>query len=83
MKKIAGNLKMKKVRTPSRLTIRYKRSKPKYVVCGNCGSKLNRTKLSSGEAKKLAKTKLRPERPFPHLCPYCMREEIKSLARGA
>jgi large subunit ribosomal protein L34e len=46
-----------------------------------CGAKLNRAKLNPTELKKLPKAQRRPERPLPHLCPGCMREEMKKRVR--
>jgi large subunit ribosomal protein L34e len=71
-----------KIKAPGGHTIiRSKRKKPSYARCKNCGSKLNRPKLSVKQLKNLPKTKKRPERPFPELCSRCMRKYFKSEVR--
>ena len=75
--------KKRKIVTPGGKTVVHiKQKKPAYIKCGNCGAKLNRSKLNPTEIKKLPKAKRRPERPLPHLCSGCMREEMKKMVRG-
>lgn len=69
--------------TPGKRTvIHFKQSKPAAVVCGVCGAKLGRAKLTPAQLKRLPKVQRRAERPFPHLCSRCMREEMKKIIRG-
>ena len=71
-----------KVRTPGgKLVWKFKKRKPSHTKCGKCGKKLNRLRLSPDQFKKLCRTERRPERPFPELCPRCMREELKKRVR--
>jgi len=71
-----------KVVTPGgRTVVHIKKKKPAYHKCGVCGAKLNRAKLNPTQLKKLPKVRRRPERPLPHLCPRCMREELKRRVR--
>lgn len=73
----------RKIVTPGgRTVIHIKKKKPSYAKCGICGAKLNRAKLDPTQLKKLPKVQHRPERPLPHLCPSCMREEMKKMVRG-
>ena len=71
-------------KTPGgRVTVHYKRRKPKSARCGNCGAVLK------GVPRELpfrmggmAKTKKRPERPFGGvLCSKCMRQMIIDKVR--
>lgn len=76
------NLKIiKRKASGGRTVIHLKKRKPYHIVCSSCGAKLNRTKISNAEIKKLPKTKRRPQRPFPNLCSKCMRKQIKSMVR--
>jgi large subunit ribosomal protein L34e len=69
-------------RTPGNmLTVHFKKEKPDYAKCGNCGKKIVRARLRPSEIRKLPKDQRRPERPFPELCPKCMREKIKEMIR--
>jgi large subunit ribosomal protein L34e len=71
-----------KVRSPGGGTlVRFKRKKPSYAKCKNCGEKLNRPKMSVKKLKNLPKTKKRPERPFPEFCSRCMRDYYKNKVR--
>ncbi len=80
--RISKSIKRYKVKTPGgRTVIHFRKKKPSYSRCGKCGAKLNRPKLTVKELKKLPKTKKRPERPFPELCPKCMREYLKEKVR--
>ncbi len=82
MQRFLRSTKIKKItkRTPgNRLTIHFRRAKPDYMHCGNCGRKIVRARLRPSEIRKLPKVQRRPERPFPELCPKCMREKIKAL----
>jgi large subunit ribosomal protein L34e len=74
--------KMRVVTPGKRTVIHFKQSKPAPAVCGMCGHKLNRSKLTPIEVRRLSKVQRRPERPLPHLCPKCMREEMKKRIRG-
>ena len=77
------SLRKVKVKTPGGETaISLRRRKPNYAKCKNCGSKLNRPKLSIKQLKNLPKTKKRPERPFPELCSRCMRDYFKNKVRS-
>ena len=70
------------VKTPGKKNVvKIRQKKHSYEKCGACGKKLNRPKLNSIQRLKLAKTKKRPERPYPELCSKCMREKIKSTLR--
>ena len=72
-----------KIVTPGARTVgHFKQKRPSHAKCGSCGAKLNRSKLNPNELKKFPKVRRRPERPLPHLCPTCMREEIKRLVRA-
>jgi large subunit ribosomal protein L34e len=72
------------VKTPGgRNVIHYEKRKNSAGTCGICGKPLNRARMLPSTKKKLSKTAKRPERPYPHLCPSCMREEIKKKARKA
>jgi len=76
------SIKRVKIKTSGGKTvIHFKKRKPSYAVCKNCGAKLNKPKLSVKQLKNLPKTKKRPERPFPELCSKCMREYFKSKVR--
>lgn len=76
------SVKKTRVRAPSGVVMRFRRGKPNYMECGNCGAKMVRKRLSQSGIAKLSKTEKRPERPLPHLCPRCMREQIKARFRG-
>ncbi len=79
---ISRSKKRHKVKTPGgRNVTHYKKKRPSYARCKNCGAKLNRPKLSVKQLKKLPKTKKRPERPFPELCSGCMRKYFKNKVR--
>lgn len=75
-------VKKTRVVTPGKRTVfHFKQAKPSPAVCGMCGAKLGRAKLTPAELKRLPKVQRRAERPLPHLCPSCMREEIKKMIR--
>ncbi|NOZ81970.1 MAG: hypothetical protein GXO63_02360 [Candidatus Micrarchaeota archaeon] len=57
------------------------KKKPDYMKCGSCGRKIVRQRLRPSEIRKLPKSQRRPERPYPELCPTCMREKIKKSVR--
>lgn len=78
----ARSIKRTRVRIPSGVRMRFRRGKPNYMECGNCGKKIVRKRLRQCETAKLSKTEKRPERPLPHLCSRCMREQIKAKVRG-
>ena len=61
-----------------RVSIHYKKRKPKSAKCGSCGAVLKGIPRELPyKMKKMAKTKKRPERPYGGvLCSKCMRQEI-------
>jgi len=76
-------MKRTRVVTPGgRNVFHFKLTKPSTAICGMCGAKLNRANLTPAQLKRLPKTQRRSERPMPHLCSRCMREEIKKTLRG-
>ena len=76
------SMKKTRIRTPGGKTVvRIKKKRPSYHKCGKCGSKLNRKRLRIKEIKNIPKTKRRPERPLPELCPRCMREAMRDRVR--
>ena len=78
----SASIKKTRVRAPSGTVMRFRRKNPNYMQCGNCGAKMVRKRLRPAAAAKLSKTQKRPERPLPHLCSRCMREQIKMKVRG-
>lgn len=85
MRRSLRSTKIKKIvkRTPgNRLTIHFRKAKPGYAHCGNCGKKIVRARLRANEIRKLPKVQRRPERPFPELCAKCMREKIKNMVKA-
>ena len=71
-----------KVKTPGgKAALHFKKKRPAPARCARCGRKLNRAKLNSTEIRKVTKVQRRPERPYPELCPSCMREVIKERVR--
>lgn len=75
-------VKKTRVVTPGGRTVfHFKLTKPAHAVCGMCGAKLNRAKLTPSQLKRLPKVQRRAERPLPHLCSKCMREEMKKMIR--
>ena len=75
----------KYVRTPGgRTVIHFERKKPKIAHCAMCGRPLNGIPRGRpSELRKLPKTKKRPERPYPNLCPSCMRKVMKAQIRAS
>lgn len=73
--------KMRIVTPGGRTVTHFKVAKPSPAVCGMCGAKLGRAKLTPSQLKRLPKVQRRAERPFPHLCSKCMRKEIKKTVR--
>ena len=61
-----------------RVSIHYKKRKPKAARCGNCGTMLKGVPRELPfKMRSMAKTKTRPERPFGGvLCSRCMRVTI-------
>ncbi len=61
-----------------RVSIHYKKRKPKAAKCGNCGAVLKGIPRELPyKMRSMAKTKKRPERPFGGvLCSRCMRQGI-------
>jgi len=75
-------VKKTRVVTPGgRNVFHFKQAKPSPALCGGCGAKLNRAKLTPHQLKRLPKTQRRAERPMPHLCSKCMRKEMKKMVR--
>ncbi|MEM5814535.1 MAG: 50S ribosomal protein L34e [Candidatus Aenigmatarchaeota archaeon] len=75
-------VKKTRIVTPGGRTVtHFKQAKPAPAVCGTCGAKLGRAKLTPAEVKKLPKVQRRAQRPLPHLCPKCMREKLKEMVR--
>ena len=71
-----------KVKAPGGHTvIQLKRKKPSVAKCKKCGEKLSRAKMSVKKLKNLPKTKKRPQRPMPDMCPGCMRKHFKEKVR--
>ena len=66
-----------------RVSLHYKKKKPKAARCGNCGALLKGTPRELPfKMRSMAKTKKRPERPFGGvLCSKCMRKEIINKVR--
>ena len=80
--RITKSLKRLKRKSPGGNVTQFRKQKYNYAVCGKCGVRLNRPKLSSAKIRKLSKTEIRPERPFPDLCPKCMKECLKEKVRS-
>lgn len=72
-----------KRKTPTGITIIYRRKKPNKARCSKCGRELHGVpRLRAVQIRKLSKTKKRPERPYGgNLCSSCMRELMKEKAR--
>lgn len=72
------------VKLANRLTVHYKRNKPKKAHCSNCGGKLAGVPRERPyKMRNMPKTAKRPERPFGgKLCSKCLRAEMKSKARS-
>ncbi|MBI2652439.1 50S ribosomal protein L34e [Candidatus Woesearchaeota archaeon] len=66
-----------------RVSIHYKKRKPKAARCGNCGATLKGVPRELPyKMRSMAKTKKRPERPFGGvLCSKCMRQKIIEKVR--
>lgn len=81
----SGSWKKRYVRTPGgRVSVHFKRRKPKIAHCAMCGRPLNGIPRERPSGmRKLAKTEKRPERPMPHLCPVCMRKVMKAQVRAS
>ncbi|MBI4140370.1 50S ribosomal protein L34e [Candidatus Woesearchaeota archaeon] len=74
-----------KVKTPgARVTVHYRRRKPNFAECGNCGVRLKAVpRALPFELKNMPKSAKRPERPFGGvLCSACMRAEIVARVRN-
>ncbi len=72
------------VRTPGgRTVIHYEKRKPDYAKCAICKRPLNAVpRERASKLKRMPKSHKRPNRPFGgHLCPECMRREIKERVR--
>ncbi len=83
MIKKSRNLRKVYVKLPGNQTaVHYKKKRPKQGQCSTCGKTISGTiRELPYKLKKIAKTKKRPERPYPHLCSACMRKKIISEAR--
>ncbi len=66
-----------------RVSLHYKKKKPKTAKCGNCGASLKGVpRAFPFRMRSMAKTKKRPERPFGGvLCSRCMRQSIIDKTR--
>lgn len=66
-----------------RVSIQYKKRKPKAARCGNCGAVLKGVPRELPyKMRSMAKTKKRSERPFGGiLCSRCMRQKIIDKVR--
>lgn len=77
MKRALQSRSIKRVqrKTPGgRTVVHFKRAKYGYPTCAGCKAKLHSI---ARDVRGLSKTQKRSERPFPNLCPKCMRAEIK------
>ncbi|MBU5575297.1 MAG: 50S ribosomal protein L34e [Candidatus Aenigmatarchaeota archaeon] len=64
-------------KTPGGRTVtHFEKKRSKKPTCGICGAKLNSIPRQDN-IKKIPKSSRRAERPYPELCPKCMREKIK------
>ena len=71
-----------RVKTPGGKTVMHvKQKKNKAIRCVSCGAKLNRAKVTNKEFRKLTKSQRRPQRPYPDMCPSCMRTKVKESIR--
>ena len=73
------------VRTPgNRVTMHYRRRKPNFAQCRDCGARLKGVPRGLPfELKNMPKTAKRPERPFGGiLCSSCSRKVIVANARN-
>ena len=76
------SIKRTRHRTPGgKNIVAFRKKRPGYAQCGNCGAKMVRKRLRATGMRKLAKTRKRPNRPYPELCPRCMREEIRQRVK--
>ena len=68
----------------TRVSLQYKKRKPKKAHCSKCGDVLKGVPRERPyKMQNMPKTKKRPERPFGGvLCSRCMREKIKLSVRG-
>lgn len=66
-----------------RVSLHYKKRKPKAAKCGNCGALLKGVpRKLPFRMRSMSKTKKRPERPFGGvLCSRCMRQTIIEKVR--
>ena len=66
-----------------RVSLHYKKRKPKAAKCGNCGAMLKGIPREHPfRMRSMPKTEKRPERPFGGvLCSRCMRQAIIDRAR--
>jgi large subunit ribosomal protein L34e len=70
------------VKTPGgRNVVHIKMKKQAAARCINCRAKLNRIKPTKHDVGKMTRSQRRPERPYPDLCPSCMRNKVKELVR--
>ncbi len=71
-------------KTPgSRVTVHYKKRKPKKAKCANCGALLSGVlRERPYKMMNIPKTKKRPERPYGgYYCSKCMRKILIEKAR--
>lgn len=73
---------IKKTLPSGRTVYHFRKKKPNYHHCGECGVKLNRPRYRASEIRKLPKVQRRPSRPLPHLCPKCAREKFRKVVRN-
>jgi large subunit ribosomal protein L34e len=73
------------VRLPGGETVvHYEKRRPGPARCAICGRPLNGVpRLRPSELRQLPKTAKRPERPYPNLCPSCMRKVMKAQVRAS
>ena len=67
----------------NRVSLQYKKKKPKAARCGNCGAVLKGVPRELPfRMRSMSKTRKRPERPFGGvLCSKCMRQSIINKVR--
>lgn len=72
------------VKTPSKTTIKYKKSKPSKAKCGSCGAILKGVaRARPTKMQNMSKSSKRPSRPYGgNLCSKCMRAKIIAKARA-
>ena len=74
-----------KVKLPgNRVTVHYRKRKPRQAICAGCGAVLHGVPRERPyKMRNMPKTKKRPERPFGGiLCSICMRKRIKESIKN-